>query len=88
MSEPFKRGHCLHCDLAAVVNSWTTAGVVKPKQLLNDLTSVLAYSCVAMAKPGMLINACEIAAEMTLIKARAIAAGETDRESHHVAGHA
>jgi hypothetical protein len=87
MSKSFKRGHCLHCDLAAAVNAWSEPVGVTPHQLIEDLTGVLAYAAVAVAKPGQLINACELAAELTLAKARAIAAGDIDRGSHHAAGH-
>lgn len=88
MSTPFKRGHCLHCDLAAAVNAWGLEGGVKPSQLMADITGVLAYAAVACAKPGKLAETCAIAARLTAEQAQAIAAGDLDRKSIHAPGHA
>lgn len=85
----FTKGHCLHCDLGTVLNTWVQSGDVKPQEVLEVLAEVSALAALHAAKAGCEDMIAEVFAR--LFKAyhgKHIAGGKMDNASPHMAGHA
>lgn len=82
-------GHCIHCDLAAVINAWGNSGKIAPIQVVETLATIAAEAVVQSANPS---KAKEAGAEFARIFANALLLAEKeqriDRASPHAAGHA
>lgn len=90
MSEEFKRGHCLHCDLAAAVNAWAASRTMKSSDVVESIIGVLAHTIVAGAQPGKESDALRLTVAMLALKAGTLARerGEgAEMASAHAPGH-
>lgn len=77
-------GHCLHCDLAAILNARLQAGDVSATQIMEVLMGLAAWTLLQGAKPGMLEKGIDLAGDMLAVKILELQAGAN---IHHTAGH-
>lgn len=90
----FKRGHCLNCDLVAVLNAYLKDEAVTPTDLMETMTSLMADTIVMSAEDGREKTLLQLVVSMiamktgTLVRQRDEAANTDKTQSFHAPGHA